>query len=188
MRIRTHTCLLNLFHCIGLKTLHLYIEYIALVPCCSLTLLSITIILLTIRILTLIELLILTTKCGCPPYFIIHYFTLLSYIGYNHFAISSENFCDRITLYWMPLVKLSRESAFTRRYRLRFRPQTPSSRTISALNSANVDCFPLAMLNRVSYVNETTLLSRVNLCHWYIRSRSTEPIPADPFVNYSQFP
>lgn len=34
--------------------------------------------------------------------------------------------------------------------RLRFRPQTPSSRTISALNSANVGCFSLTMLNRVS--------------------------------------
>lgn len=106
---------------------------------------------------------------------------------YNHFTISSKT-STTTTLYWTPLAKLSRESAFTRRYRLRFRPQTPSSRTISTLNSTNVDCFSLAMLNRVSCVNETTLLSRVNLCHWYIHSRFTKPIPADPLVNYSQSP
>ena len=44
-----------------------------------------------------------------------------------------------------------------------------------------------AMLNRVSCVNETTSLSRTNLCHWYIHSHSNpEPIPADRLVNYSQ--
>lgn len=116
-----------------------------------------------------------------------HARTIIMYC-YNHLAISSKTsttvppFIGRYSRNYRANLHLHVW------YRLRFRPQTPSSRTISALNSANVDCFPFAMLNRVSCVNETTLLSRTNLCHWYIRSRSTEPIPADPLVNYSQSP
>lgn len=148
---------------------------------------TITIVLLTIHVHAPIPVL-LNNEMDIP-----HVLHVLSHAGYYHVLLQSlryflENFYDRAALYWTPLAKLSRESAFTCWYRLRFRPQTPSSRTISALNSANVDCFPFAMLNRVSCVNETTLLSRVNLCHWYIRSHSTEPIPADPLVNYSQSP
>lgn len=74
---------------------------------------------------------------------------------YNHFAISSKTCATVPALYWTPLAKLSRESAFTRRYRLRFRPQTPSSRTISALNSANVDSFP-----RLRYVKPRIVCKR----------------------------
>lgn len=36
---------------------------------------TVIIILLTIHVLTLTKLLILTTKCECPPYFITHYLT-----------------------------------------------------------------------------------------------------------------
>lgn len=72
--------------------------------------------------------------------------------------------------------------------RLRSRPQTPSSRTISALNSANVGRFPcpspspfppcLAMLNRVSCVNETTPLSL--LAELLPLIQPTVPAPSNP--------
>lgn len=160
MVTHTLTYLLNLFRawkfCIcALKILHLYIENAILTSFGT--------------ILSVIILLFIHTCSNAwinkfimkwiLPHFITHYLTywLLTYVCacfracvcvcviyiriyyYNCFP---ENFYDRITLYWMPLAKLSRESAFTRWYRLRFCPQTPSSRTISALNSANVDCFP----------------------------------------------
>jgi len=53
------------------------------------------------------------------------FYRVISHAGYYHILLQSlryflENFYDRTALYWTPLVKLSRESAFTRWYRLRF--------------------------------------------------------------------
>lgn len=107
--------------------------------------------------------------------------------SFRHFL---GNFCD----YAVPLLVPR-----SRNYRANLHLHAETSAVPSANSIVTNDlrvkfrkCWllPLAMLNRVSCVNESTLLSLANCCHWYIRAHAlpNQSTSADPLINYSRSP